>query len=76
MPLSSFLFPELTGGDGRAIRHGLELCEDNIGVDRRLSDPGAVTAIATSDHVFAPDKSGVTPDALRNLFRVLDEIRF
>ena len=66
----------MAGGDGGAVCHGLEFGEDDIRIDRRLADPGAVAAIAASDHVFSADKFGITPDTLRNQLGVLDEIRF
>ena len=54
----------------------LELGEYDIGIDRRLSDPGAIAAIAAGNDVFAPHQLGITANALRNQFRMLDEIRF
>ena len=47
----------------------------HVGIDRGLSDPGAVAAIAAGDDVLAADELRVAPDALRDQFRMLDEIR-
>src|SRR5512132_3691480 len=71
-----FLFPELSRCERSAVRHRPELGEYNVGIDRRLSDPGAIAAIAACNHVFRSDTFGVTPNALRDQLRVFDEIRF
>src|SRR6188472_799291 len=68
--------PELPGGDARAFCHRRHLRPDDIGIDRGLADPGAVTTVAAGDHVLAADQLGVAADALRNQLRMLDEVRF
>ena len=62
-------------GESRAFRHGGELGEHHVGIDGRLSDPGAVAAIAAGDHVLTPDQFGVAANTLRDQFGMLDEIR-
>src|SRR4051812_49125695 len=68
--------PELLGGEARAFRHRPQLGEDHVGIDRGLPNPGAVAAIGAGDDILAADQLGVAADALRDQFRVLDEIRF
>src|SRR5262245_16393977 len=53
--MTFFLLPELARCERSAVRHRLELGEYNVGIDRRLSDPGAVAAIAACNHVFTSD---------------------
>src|SRR5262245_3043518 len=74
--ISYSLFPELSRRQRRAVRHGLELGEHNIGIHGGLSHPGAEAAIAARDHILSADQVGVAANALRDKLRVLDEIRF
>src|SRR6185437_17051838 len=71
----AFLFPELPRGQRGAFCHGLELRKNDVRVHRRLPDPGAITAVASGDHVFAPHSICITSDTLRDQFGVFDEIR-
>src|SRR5581483_11357850 len=68
--------PELPGGAPRALGKRRELGPDDVGIDRRLADPGAVAAVASRDHILAPHELGVASDALRDQLGVLDEVRF
>src|SRR5436190_11613461 len=53
------LFPEFARRDACAFGQRRELCPYHIGVDRGLSDPGAVAAIAARHHILAPDQLGI-----------------
>jgi hypothetical protein len=55
---------------------GVLVVDDHPLLRDGLADPGAVAAIRAGDDVLAADKLGVAADALRDQFRMLDEIRF
>src|SRR5262245_26400720 len=69
------LVPKFPGREPRAFGERGELRPDHVGVDRGLSHPGAIAAIAAGDDVLAPHPPRVASDALRHQFRVLDEVR-
>src|SRR3954463_14037921 len=58
--------PEFSRGDARAFRHGGKLRKDDVGIDRGLSDPGAVAAVGAGKYVLAADKPRIAADALRD----------
>src|SRR5580693_393262 len=66
--------PELLGSEARSLGEAGKLGPDDLRIDGRLADPGAVTAIAAGDDVLASDQRGVVADALRDQLGVLDEV--
>src|SRR5262249_22668873 len=74
--ISYSLFPELARCERRAVRHGLEFGEHNVRIHGCLPDPGSEAAVTARDNVFAPNEAGIAGNALRDQFRMLDEIRF
>ena len=68
--------PEFARGEAGAFRHGREFRPNDGGIDRGLTNPGAVAAIAAGDDVLASDEPGVTRDPLRDQLGMLDEVRF
>src|SRR5256885_118083 len=75
MPRRRSMPPELTRGDARAFRHRRHFRPHDIRIDRGLSHPRAITAVAAGHHIFAADKLRIATDPLRDQLRMLDEIR-
>src|SRR4030095_7075228 len=72
----SLELPKLAARNARTFGQRAQLGPDDVGIDRRLAHPGAVSAIAAGDHVFAANELGVASNPLRHQIRMLDEIGF
>ena len=69
-----FDLPELLRCDLRALGHRMKFCPGDFRIDRGEARDGGETAIASSHHVFPSDHVGDVTDALRDQFRMLDEV--
>src|ERR1700722_17245562 len=69
------LWPESLARQAGALRQRSEFRPDDVRIDGGLTNPGAVTAIASGDDIFAADQFGVIGDPVRDHFGMFDEIR-
>src|SRR6266508_2755581 len=66
---------ELFGRDLRAFRHRLELCSNHSGMNLWVeSGLRRESAVASADHILAPDELGVPADSFRDQFGVFDDV--
>src|SRR4030095_9237618 len=71
---ASRTLPELARGKTSTLGHGRELGPHDVGIDRRLTDPGADPAVGPRNDVLASDQLRVARDALSHQLGMLDEV--